>query len=213
MLSPTHWEDLVTYQVMPDRFNNGDASNDFANIQIGVGSSQANVAWTHDIFALPSFSHGGDLRGLIDRLDYLADLGVTLLYVNPIFGSNGAYHGFCMADPTVVNPNLGTLDDARELVREAHLRGMRVMLDVVVNHLCGPNNGETTATWAGDGTAAARAMCAADRHAFQMRGDAVQSVVPGEMDFGPGFFPPLDAQEFFTRCGAQPGKQRELQSI
>ena len=92
--SPAAWADHVTYQIMTDRFNNGNHSNDVANVQIGGGSAQGALMNTPNLASLPLYSHGGDLQGLIDRLDYLKDLGVSLIFLNPIFGHNGAYHGY-----------------------------------------------------------------------------------------------------------------------
>lgn len=113
----------VFYQIFPDRFANGDASNDPENAQ----------PWG----SLPSFDNftGGDLQGIIDHLGYLADLGITALYLNPIFqaSSNHKYNTF---DYMRIDPHFGDLATFHRLIAEAHARGIRVVLDGVFNH-CG----------------------------------------------------------------------------
>ena len=76
----------------------------------------------------------GDLRGLISRLDYLARVGVTCLWLNPIHPSPGRDNGYDVADFYGVNPDLGSLGDFCELARLARERGIRILLDLVVNH-------------------------------------------------------------------------------
>ncbi|RYG09486.1 MAG: alpha-amylase, partial [Caulobacteraceae bacterium] len=92
----------------------------------------------------PGFYHGGDLRGLTGRLDYLQGLGVTALWIAPVFANktvqgpagqeSAAYHGYWITDFTRVDPHFGTNDDFRALVEAAHARGMKVYLDIVINH-------------------------------------------------------------------------------
>jgi glycosidase len=77
--------------------------------------------------------YGGTLRGVIDRLEYLADLGVTALWLTPIFHT-ASYHGYDTTDYYTVDPRFGTNDDLRALVGAAHARGLRVILDFVANH-------------------------------------------------------------------------------
>ena len=204
MPSPAAWEDEVVYQIMTDRWNDGDPSNNLNNIQVKYGSAQWELMNTHNLASLPQYSSGGDIRGAIDRLDYLVDLGVTVLYMTPIFGHNGAYHGYCPADLTVVDPNFGTSDDFKELVREAHKRGIRVMLDIVVNHMCGPNTGLTTTTWPGSGSQRERDRCFMARAQADLQAAAADfdESLTGSIEFGDDFFPPLDAPEFYHRCGA-----------
>jgi glycosidase len=118
------WRDQVIYQVMVDRFANGDPNNDF-----GV---EPGALARH---------HGGDWQGLIDRLDYIEDLGATALWISPVVknveedaGFSG-YHGYWTLDPVRPNPHFGDLVTLRELVDEAHRRGILVILDVVTNHV------------------------------------------------------------------------------
>ena len=122
-LSNSDWEGQIIYQVMPDRFMNGDKTND-----AGVNRAAAQ-AW-----------HGGDLSGLSGKLDYVAGLGATALWMTPVYQQvadvNGVagYHGYWPADFRSIDPHFGTLTDFTALTAKAHGLGLRVMLDQVVNH-------------------------------------------------------------------------------
>lgn len=118
------WRDEVIYQVLIDRFADGDAGNNYRVDLTTAGH------W-----------HGGDWKGLEDNLQYLEDLGVTTLWISPIVknvdtdaGFDG-YHGYWAQDMTELNPHFGDLPALRSLVRSAHERGMKVILDIVTNHL------------------------------------------------------------------------------
>ncbi|MBC8078010.1 MAG: cyclomaltodextrinase C-terminal domain-containing protein [Chloroflexales bacterium] len=119
--TPDWVKHAVFYQIFPDRFANGDTASDPENVQ----------PWG----APPTFNSfmGGDLQGIIDRLDYLADLGVNALYLNPIFlsSSNHKYH---TDDYYRIDPRFGDMDAFRRLIDAAHARSMRVILDGVFNH-------------------------------------------------------------------------------
>lgn len=104
----------ILYQIMPDRFYPGD----------GRPWREANHLGE---------IHGGTLRGVIEKLDYISDLGFNCLWLNPFFPDD-THHGYHATDYFSVNPRLGTLNDVRELVNQAHQRGMRVLLDFVANH-------------------------------------------------------------------------------
>jgi len=119
-------QDDVLYLIMPDRFANGDPTND----------ALAEFPNSHDR-AKPRAWHGGDLRGVRDHLPYLQDLGVTTLWLTPIV-KNGAtedYHGYGAIDLYGVDPHLGSLDDYKELVSAAHKRQMKIFFDSVPNHV------------------------------------------------------------------------------
>ena len=129
-LNPSHsdqansdWEGQIIYQVMPDRFMNADKTND-----AGVNRAAAQ-AW-----------HGGDLSGLSSRLEYIAGLGATALWMTPMYQQvadvNGVagYHGYWPADFRRTDPHFGTLTDFTALTARAHRLGLRVMLDQVINH-------------------------------------------------------------------------------
>jgi glycosidase len=113
------------YFVLVDRFANGDASNDS-----GVDRDD------------PAGWHGGDLQGVLDRLDYLQNLGVQTLWLSPIFQTrsaafmgHGAFHGYWTTDLTRVDERFGDTGLLRKLAGELHRRRMRLMLDLVVNHV------------------------------------------------------------------------------
>ncbi len=121
-MSPPAWvQDAIFYQIFPDRFANGEPSNDPANVQ----------PWGSP----PTLSgfQGGDLQGIRQRLDYLSDLGITALYLNPIFQA-GSNHRYNTSDYLRIDDRLGSLQDFRDLVDQAHARGIRVILDGVFNH-------------------------------------------------------------------------------
>jgi len=153
--------DDVIYLLMPDRFANGDPSNDDPNISPGLTDRSR-----------PRDYHGGDLQGVIDRLDYLQDLGVTTLWLTPWYdnanhanhfekygrdnklSSKGTpstdYHGYGAVDFYGVEEHFGDLDLVREFVSQAQARGMKVVQDQVANHT-GPSHpwvaDPPTATW------------------------------------------------------------------
>ncbi len=118
--------DDVFYLIMPDRFANGDPTND----------EPAEFPGSHDRSKARAF-HGGDLRGIRDHLGYLKDLGVTALWLTPIVknGAAQSYHGYGAVDLYSVDPHFGTLQDYQELVHTAHKEHMKVFFDVVPNHV------------------------------------------------------------------------------
>ncbi|MDU0291974.1 pullulanase-type alpha-1,6-glucosidase [Saccharothrix longispora] len=126
------------YFVMPDRFANGDPRNDRG------GTSGADRLTTGFDPADKGFYHGGDLKGLRDRIDYLDGMGITAIWLTPMFrnrwvqGSgadvSAGYHGYWTTDFTRLDPHFGTTNDMRHLIRDAHRRGMKVFFDIVANH-------------------------------------------------------------------------------
>jgi neopullulanase len=122
-------EDVI-YLIMPDRFADGDPSND----------EPPGASGTHDR-SNPRAYHGGDLRGIREHLPYLKDLGVTTLWLTPVLKNGGAqdYHGYGAVDLYAVEPHLGTMPDYEQLVAEAHKQGMKVFFDFVANHV-GPKH-------------------------------------------------------------------------
>jgi cyclomaltodextrinase / maltogenic alpha-amylase / neopullulanase len=123
MTVPYWVEDAIFYQIFPDRFSNGDLHNDPPNVQ--PWGSPPN-SWGFQ---------GGDLRGIIDKFDYILDLGVNAIYLNPIFLST-SNHRYNTVDYFKVDPRVGTLDDFHALLETAHSNNVRVILDGVFNH-CG----------------------------------------------------------------------------
>lgn len=122
----------VLYLIMPDRFSNGKPEND-----VVAGMLEARVNRQ-----APFGRHGGDLAGIANHLDYLADLGVTAIWLNPIQENDmkeGSYHGYAITDYYQVDRRLGSNEEFRDLVKQAHAKGMKVIMDMIFNH-CGSEN-------------------------------------------------------------------------
>ena len=130
-------EDEVIYFLLPDRFENGDPSNDRG----GISGDRLQTGFdpTHK-----GFFHGGDLKGLQSRLGYIQDMGATAVWVAPVFQNkavqgppgqeSAGYHGYWITDFTKVDSHLGTNADFKALVEAVHARGMKFYMDIVVNH-------------------------------------------------------------------------------
>ena len=125
--------DDVFYFVMPDRFNNGDTTNDLGDLggdKYTHGFDPTHKAWYH----------GGDMRGLEDKLDYLQDMGITAIWMTPILknkavqGESSAYHGYWTLDFTQIDPHLGSNEDLVSLIDAAHARDIKVFFDIITNH-------------------------------------------------------------------------------
>ncbi|HEK9099690.1 alpha-amylase [Bacillus pfraonensis] len=108
------WQDEVIYSIMVDRFNNGDAKNDK---QLDVGNLEGY--------------QGGDIQGIIKRIDYIKDMGFTTIMLSPIFKSK-TYDGHDTVDFKKVNEHFGSLQDVKQLVQEAHKRDMKIVLQFVI---------------------------------------------------------------------------------
>jgi len=130
----TFWNSATVYFLLTDRFANGDSTNDLA------------LGRAHDGVLLRSFE-GGDLAGVLRKLEegYFDSLGVDAIWLTPFVeqihgsvdegtGKTYGYHGYWTRDWTVVDPALGTMDDLRAVVNTAHRRGIRVLMDAVINH-------------------------------------------------------------------------------
>ncbi len=121
------------YIVMPDRFANGRTDNDTGGITGGPEVSGFDPKRI-------GYYHGGDFAGLTARLDYIKALGTTAIWTTPPFKNNpvqngsAGYHGYWILDFLNVDPHLGTNEEYREFIRQAHARGLKVYLDIVVNH-------------------------------------------------------------------------------
>jgi alpha-amylase len=132
-----NWDNATVYFMLTDRFNNGDKSNDHSFGRRGDGKHEIGT-W-----------HGGDLQGIIDKLDYIQALGSNVIWISPMMeqihgfiggGAEGSfpfygYHGYWPLDFTRIDPNFGDEATLRTLVAEAHKRGIRVLLDVIMNHV------------------------------------------------------------------------------
>ncbi|WP_216387055.1 alpha-amylase family glycosyl hydrolase [Arcanobacterium phocae] len=125
------------YFLLTDRFANGDTSNDDG----GLGDDRLVSGYdpTNEGFYL-----GGDLRGIIDNLDYIKGLGTTAIWISPpmknkpVQGKPGeesaGYHGYWVTDFTTIDPHFGTMKDFTELIDKAHDRGLKVYMDIITNH-------------------------------------------------------------------------------
>ena len=131
---PFVWEGANVYFLLTDRFKNGDATNDI------------NFERTEKAAVLRGFE-GGDLRGIIQKIDdnYFSDLGINAIWMTPLVeqvhgatnegtGNTYAFHGYWTKDWTELDPNFGTKEDLKELVEKAHKKGIRIVLDAVINH-------------------------------------------------------------------------------
>lgn len=130
-------QDEITYFLLLDRFENGDKSNDTG----GLSGDRLQTGFDP---SSKGFYHGGDLKGLMSRLEYIQNMGATAIWLAPIFknkpvqGPKGdesaAYHGYWITDFTTIDPHLGTEKEFKEFVDAAHARGMKVYMDIVANH-------------------------------------------------------------------------------
>ncbi|ROR54629.1 pullulanase-type alpha-1,6-glucosidase [Luteococcus japonicus] len=125
------------YFLMADRFANGSTANDTGGIP---GDRMKNGFDPSD----KGFYHGGDLKGVINKLDYIKGMGTTAIWLTPSFknrpvqgtGENASagYHGYWITDFTQIDPHLGTNDDMKQLINQAHAKGMKVYFDIITNH-------------------------------------------------------------------------------
>lgn len=132
------WDESVIYFMVTDRFFDGNESNNAANGPQTYGKDNAGLY------------HGGDFAGITQKLDYLEDLGINTIWITPIVENisgvqvtgegaddvpyNAAFHGYWASDFTKLNPALGTREEFQTLIDQAHNRGIRIMVDIVVNH-------------------------------------------------------------------------------
>lgn len=115
------------YLLMPDRFANGNPDNDYID-----GMSPYKVDRND-----PNARHGGDLAGIAQNLDYFNDLGVTALWFTPVLENNmegGSYHGYATTDYYKVDPRFGTNEEYKQLIADAHSKGIKVVMDMIFNH-------------------------------------------------------------------------------
>ena len=132
------WDESVIYFMVTDRFFDGNESNNTASGAQTYGKDNAGLY------------HGGDFAGITQKLDYLEDLGINTIWITPIVENipgvtvtdtgkedvpyNAAYHGYWASNFTKLNPTLGTEEEFQTLIDQAHSRGIRIMVDIVVNH-------------------------------------------------------------------------------
>lgn len=145
--SPVDWRDQVLYFLLVDRFSDGHEAArpllDRANLGGARPALPNGETWRWDRWATSGAERwqGGHLQGVLSKLDYLKRLGVTTIWLSPIFKQRGhldSYHGYAIQDFLDVDPHFGTRQDLVNLVDAAHQRGIRVILDIIFNH-AGPN--------------------------------------------------------------------------
>lgn len=157
--TPDWMKDAVIYQIFPDRFNNGDLTNDFVQTS---ARGEVDYEYMNNWYTLPENPeqelidgnleaykatgaylgdgnwsneiYGGDLKGITERIDYLKALGVNVIYLNPVFSSISS-HRYDTSDYNIIDPILGDLGDFEELTKVAEANGMHVVLDGVFNHV------------------------------------------------------------------------------
>lgn len=128
------WDEAVIYMTCTDRFYDGNTSNNKSYNTTDVFDKNGSLSY-----------HGGDFAGLEQKLDYLEDLGVNTIWITPIVENSDAktgddgipttgYHGYWASDFTKLNPHLGTEAEFKSLINAVHARGMKLMVDVVLNH-------------------------------------------------------------------------------
>jgi pullulanase len=180
------WDEARIYFMLTDRFNDGDASNN------GVGYDP-----THD-----EAYHGGDFRGIINKLDYLDNLGINTIWISPIVDNidfnkgvdftttdgldakQYGYHGYWAKDFTSLDEHLGDIETFKELIEKAHSRGMKIMVDVVLNH-AGYGMDSIDASWENE----PNLPTVEERAAFagMLRTEMEDPTVRGELDGLPDF--------------------------
>lgn len=148
-IDPFTWDNVNCYFVLTDRFYNGDTKNDYSYYRKNGLSGDENVATFH----------GGDIAGLTAKLDYFDKLGVNAIWITAPYeqahgwvgGKNGAFphyafHGYYTLDWTSMDQNMGTVEELRTFVNACHSKGIRVVMDIVMNHV-GYNNTQDMITY------------------------------------------------------------------
>lgn len=137
------WDNANVYFVLTDRFNNGEKGNDHSYYRQNAENNSTLKSGYNNVATF----HGGDIKGLTEKLDYLDKLGVNAIWITAPYeqahgwcsgGGKGfphyAFHGYYTQDWTYMDQNMGTIEEFRTFVNEAHKRGIRVVMDVVMNH-------------------------------------------------------------------------------
>ena len=196
-------EQEVIYFVLPDRFENGDPANDRGGIRgdrLATGFDPADKG----------FYHGGDLKGLTRRLDYIQGLGASAIWVGPIFKNkpvqglpgqeSAGYHGYWITDFTQVDPHLGTNADFKALVDAAHARGMKVYMDIIANHTADVISYRQSGAGQGEGADDDYAYRSKADYPFSTRGPvsgaAINPGFAGDSDASPGNWSKLTDPSF-----------------
>lgn len=205
--SPADWRDEALYFLLPDRFSDGQEQTrpllDRQNLTGARPALPAGEAWRWDRWAQSGAGRwqGGTIRGIKSKLDYLKGLGVTALWIGPVFKQRGhlnSYHGYGIQDFLDVDPHFGDRSDLVELVAAAHAEGLRIILDIIFNH-SGPNWLYPPETAGG----ASMPRYTSGRYPFGSwrgeRGQPIAEIQTGE----DGVWPiELANKDYYTRAGA-----------
>jgi len=141
--SPGDWRDEVLYFLLPDRFSDGREAQrtllDRSNLAAARAAAAPTQTWRWDRWAESGADRwqGGTITGITSKVDYLASLGITAIWIGPVFKQRGhldTYHGYGIQDFLDVDPHFGTRAQLVEMVAAAHATGLRVILDVIFNH-------------------------------------------------------------------------------
>lgn len=199
--SPVDWRDEVLYFLLVDRFSDG---NESARplLQRAMAASTRGSGWSWERWFESGAKRfqGGTIRGVTSKLDYLANLGVTAIWLSPVFKQRthlDTYHGYGVQDFLDIDPRFGTREDLVELVAKAHEKGIRVILDIIFNH-SGRN-------WDYDPAAPGgphQPFYTGARHAFGSWLDASGQATDDIASRDDGVWPAeLQAEEAYTRAG------------
>jgi neopullulanase len=193
-------QDEVIYFVIPDRFANGDPSND----QGGLGGTHLNHGFEP---TMKGFYHGGDLKGLISKLDYIQGMGVTAIWLGPIYQNkavqgppgleSAGYHGYWITDFNAIDAHLGSEADMKAFADALHARGIKLYLDIITNHTADVIQYRECADpdWTGERVKNCPYRALAE-YPYTTRGDrSGKPINPGFM----GHFPPFQTKENFAR--------------
>jgi len=178
-------KDEVFYFVLPDRFSNGDKSND-----LGAKANDKKRALSRGGFDPKDIDsyHGGDLIGLTEKLPYLEEMGITSIWLTPILrnqavqGSVSGYHGYWVLDFTEIDPHLGSNQDLKNLIDSAHQRNIKIFFDIITNHTADvvkytQCHGKDGKDWSVDSD-----LCPYKSLAQLAQGDGYTTVVPKGME-------------------------------
>jgi glycosidase len=204
--SPADWRDEVLYFLLPDRFSDGWEVTrpllDRYNLAAARPPLPGGETWRWDRWAQSGAERwqGGTLRGVQSKLGYLKDLGVTALWIGPVFKQRGhlnTYHGYGIQDFLDVDPHFGTRRDLVDLVTAAHAAGLRIILDLIFNH-SGANWLYASETPGGELTP----HYTTGRHAFGAWRDAVGQHIATIQESDEGVWPSeLQHADVYTRAG------------
>jgi len=131
------------YFLMTDRFANADRGNDTGHITVPAGTADPRLVTGYDPTD-SGFYHGGDIKGITSKLDYIKNMGTTAIWLTPSFKNqpvqgagadvSAGYHGYWITDFTQIDPHLGTNAELKQLIDAAHAKGMKVFFDIITNH-------------------------------------------------------------------------------